>query len=168
MTYSIQETDSKSVHALPRGLRYSFMVQPPDETIGGALHIDYLPLRIESEPLGPAWGLVYQINNKAIAQEAQKLLSAIQETMSTIQKFRFDFGYIPPLRGSIAEDGAVLFEWIFRDYRIGFSIEPNAQESGWFLIANRNLGEISASGFISGVNLNVLIPWLIDFILSHS
>lgn len=168
MTYYIQETDSKRVYALPREFHYSFTGQPLDETFGGALHADYLPLPIGSDPLGPAWELIYKLENKGIAQEAKRLLSIIQETISTVQKFRFDLGYIPPLRASIADDGAVLFEWIFRDYRIGFNLEPKIQESGWFLITNRNLGEVSASGFISGINLNVLVIRLINFILSHS
>jgi hypothetical protein len=168
MTSYIQETDSKTVYALPREIHYSFTDQPLNETFGGALLVSYLPLPVESDLLRPSWELLYKLENKCIAREARRLLSVIQEAITIFQKFHFDLGHVPQLRPSITDDGAILFEWIFGDFRIGFSIEPNIQESGWFLITNRNLGEISACGFISGIDLNALIPWLINFILSHS
>ncbi|HID30264.1 MAG TPA: hypothetical protein EYP19_09700 [Desulfobacterales bacterium] len=139
-----------------------------NETFGGSLHASYLPLRARSELIRPAWELIHQVENKEIAQEAKRLLSVIQETVSTFQLLQFDVGYIPQLQAFTVDDGSVLFEWAFNDYRIGFSIEPNPQDSGWFLITNRKLGEISAFGFISGIELHPLILWLLNFILSHS
>ena len=77
-------------------------------------------------------------------------------------------GYLPSLQGFNVEDGSILIEWIFGDFRIGFNIEPNPNDSGWYLVSNKNLGEISASGYTSGIEIKNLILWLLNFILSNS
>jgi hypothetical protein len=95
-------------------------------------------------------------------------LTVIQQALGTFRQLGVDLSYLPELQGFIADDGSFLLEWIFSEYRVGFSIEPDAEQSSWFLITNRNLGEISASGFIAGNDLNSLVLWLLNFILSHS
>jgi hypothetical protein len=167
MTHAAQVTDTKTVYTLPREINYRFSNRPANETIG-SIRQHYVPLPVGSDVLGVARELTLRIDNKDIARRARKLLSSIQEIISIFQKVRLDLSYIPPLRAFEADDGSVLFEWSFRDYRIGFSIEPDPQESGWYLITNQNLGEISAAGHISGVNLQTLIIWLFSFIIMNS
>jgi hypothetical protein len=164
----VQDTDSRTVYALPHEIHYALSDKPANETLGGAVNGEYLLLPLDSDILRPAWELTYRLENKDIAQRARRLLSAIQELMSAFRQFQFDLGHIPQLHAFRADDGSVLLEWVFGDYRIGFNIEPDPQDSGWFLVTNRNLGEITASGFISGIRLNRLILWLLTFMLAHS
>lgn len=112
--------------------------------------------------------VIRQLDNDAVAQESQKLLSILHESLTELQRLRFNLSSIPPLHAVSVGDGSVLLEWIFKDYRVGFSLEPQPEESSWFLITNQNLGEISAAGYLARVNLKSLILWLLGFILSHS
>jgi hypothetical protein len=130
--------------------------------------MSFLPIPIEHSLIRPAWNVIRQTENQAIAGEARKVLLAIQETITTFQHFGFDLGYLLSLRAFNVDDGAVLIEWIFDDFRIGFSIEPALQDSSWYLVSNTKLGEISASGYISRINIKALILWLINFVISHS
>ena len=166
MMHYVQETDSRIVYAAPPKLEYFFTDQ--DETFGGRLHGNYLTLPSESNLLRPAWESIHRLEDRSVANEAGKLLSVIQETISTLQKLQLDLGQIPQLRTFLVGDGSVLFEWIFNDYRIGFNVERNPQESGWYLITNERLGEITAAGLISGINLGTLILWLLNFIVAQS
>jgi len=168
MMYYVQETDSKIIYPPPREFRYSLTDRLTNETLGGHPYTNYLPLPIEAGWFRAAWELAHMLRNVDVARETKKLLSVLQETLFTFKQFRFDVGHIPQLQAFAADDGSVLLEWIFRDYRVGFSIEPKPQDSGWFLITNKNLGEITASGFLSGIDLNRLILWLLNFILSNS
>jgi hypothetical protein len=95
-------------------------------------------------------------------------LSIIQEMIVTFQRLQFDLGHLPPLQAFNLEDRSILIEWAFPNFRIGFTIETNHEESGWYLVSNRNLGEISASGYTLGMDIKALVLWLLNFILSNS
>lgn len=75
---------------------------------------------------------------------------------------------LPPLNYRWLEDNSALIEWIFKDFRIGFSIEPKIEESGWYLVTNSNLEEISASGLLDFLNLEQLLLNLLNFALANS
>lgn len=56
--------------------------------------------------------------------------------------------FLPALNFNQLEDKSVLMEWIFKDFRIGFSIEPNPEESSWYLISNNKIDESTLHGLI--------------------
>ena len=168
MSSYIQETDSRIVFQLPPEISLPFPVEQKDETIGSQTASHFLPLPIDHNIIRPAWKIMWQIKNQKIANEARRVLELIQETIATFQHLRFDLGYLPELQAFKVDDGSILIEWIFDDFRIGFSIEPDVQESSWYLVSSKNLGEISASGYISGTDIKNLILWLINFVISHS
>ncbi len=167
MTF-VQETNSHIVYPLHNKLYYTFANQPLDITSGGNIEPHYLPLATRTEELTLAWELVNDIENATMVGDANTLLASIQKTLSTFRQLQFDLGYIPQLQAHLLEDTSILFEWIFDDYRIGFNIDPNPRESGWFMLSNNNLGSINAYGLISGIDLDNQILWLLNFIISHS
>lgn len=168
MTYYYQETDSKMIFAIPHEPSFPIPTEPIIETTGGSLNRYFLPLPEESSLVKTAWAITRQSENQTLGLEARKLLSVIDEMIGSFQQFGFDLGYLPSLQAFNVEDGSILTEWIFRDFRIGFNIEPNPDDSGWYLVSNKNLGEISASGYISGVDIKNILLWLLNFILSNS
>ncbi|MCI0485872.1 MAG: hypothetical protein L0229_04645 [Blastocatellia bacterium] len=183
MTNYIQETDSKVVPALSffinqpvnetfggymtealAATSISRLFQPVNETFGGYMYVKYSSLSRRADILRSAMELTQELADQGMAKESRKLLSAIDTTLYILRQFRIELSYIPQLRASTADDGSVLFEWIFNDYRIGFNIETNPVESSWYLITNSTWGEISASGLMQGIDLNKLILWLLNFI----
>lgn len=163
-----QETDSKVIFALPDKLTYSLPVEPANETIGGSLNVYFSPLPEYSSLVRRAWDTIHQTENQEVAKEARRLLSIFQEMIASFHQFGFDLGYLPPLQAFNVDDGSILIEWIFSDFRIGFNVEPNPEDSGWYLISNKNLGEISASGYTSNIDIKTLALWLFNFALSNS
>lgn len=78
-----------------------------------------------------------------------------------------DSGNFPPLLMHSLNDGSVLIEWIYPDFRIGFSFESNIKESSWYLVSNKHLNEISSSGLLDISEIDVLITFLLRFITSN-
>ena len=74
----------------------------------------------------------------------------------------------PPLIIKWLDDNSVLVEWIFKDFRIGFSIEPIQKESGWYLVSNKNLEEYSESGSIDFNNIRGIINKVLIFAVHNS
>ena len=130
------------------------------------VQIHYQPVLSKRDTLELAKNIIHKLTDSNLRQQAVKLLSAIQNALNT-QPFLNIINCIPYLHAATPEDGSVLFEWIFKDYRIGFHIEPNPQESSWSLVTKENLGEIIASGSITNIDLRKLVSWLLYFIISH-
>ena len=79
-------------------------------------------------------------------------------------------GHLPHLHAFDVQDGSILIEWIFDDFRVGFSIEPVPTESSWYLVSNAKLGYIGTSGDISqdeSETQNLMLE-LLTFVISHS
>jgi hypothetical protein len=166
--YSIQETDSKSINKLPSGVYYPIQIPYTNETSGGNLYENYFSIPIEADIIWPAYALIHEIDGSDLAKRAAVLLSVIQEEISSLTQFNVNISHLPQLRGYVVVDGSILFEWIFPDFRLGFNIELDSRDSSWFLIANRKFGEITASGYLSGIEMKDLILWLLNFILVNT
>lgn len=169
MTPYLQETDSRPTFFYPEEISFSYTQKPIDETLGHNLYVRFIPLQKRIDLLEPAWDVIQRTENEDVAREAKNLLSKIESKITSfLQKDYRDISYLPPLRAFNVDDGSVLLEWIFEDFRLGFSIEPNFQDSGWYLVAKRSLGEISASGYMSNDSFDKQIHWLLDFVFVYS
>lgn len=74
----------------------------------------------------------------------------------------------PPIIIKWIADNSLLIEWNYNDFRIGFSIEPNIKESGWYLVSNENLGEYSESGVLDFNRIDTILSKLLIFAISNS
>jgi len=131
-------------------------------TSEGARSLSFLG---ESNPVRKARTVIPQIENTAVAEQLDKLLLMIRKMIEIAQRERPDLRDIPPLLAHIDEDGAVLVEWIFPDFRVGFNIEPNPNESGWYLVSNKKLNNFTVSGQLG--NMDAIIRTLLRFILPN-
>jgi hypothetical protein len=107
----------------------------------------------------PAREVVNSASDKELAKAAILILAELQVQLDEI----LNAEDLPPFRAFEAEDGSLLIEWIFTHFRIGFSIEPDKKDSGWFLVSDDTAGRINASGHLLGVNIRRLTTWLIAF-----
>jgi hypothetical protein len=166
---SLQTTDSSFVPVFPRGESFSIAFTQPNETVGGSLNILFFPLSHSSRLMEDARRTVLKTANKDVSRPAIKLLSVIEECLAKVERERNDFAsnLLPPLHAFGLEDGSILIEWIFGSFRIGFTIEPSPEESGWYLVSNRELGDISASGYTSDKNIKSMVSWLLGFVLDN-
>ncbi|MHA1290504.1 MAG: hypothetical protein ACTSPB_24235 [Candidatus Thorarchaeota archaeon] len=139
-----------------------------NETVGGKLHEEYYSITEEQSLIDVALQTIGKAENPDVAKNARRLVLIIDEILLYFRQSGFSIGFLPKLSTSIVEDGSVLVEWIFDSFRVGFSIEPDEKESGWYLVTNRTLGDISASGHTLDVDINKLILWLLNFVISYS
>jgi len=100
----------------------------------------------ESIPTKEAWEILSKISNQSISDQTKSLLNAIDAVIGITKETTGGYGRIPPLHAYLDEDGSVLIEWIIGDFRIGFNIEPNTEDSGWHMVSNKKMGENTFSG----------------------
>lgn len=164
-----QETDSKMVLHLPTEARYAIKVQPVNETSGGIIGHKFITPSSRTDITLPAHSVILQSENPEIIQKASFILNQINELLNIFNALNFEFNEMPPLHAFQSEDGALIVEWTFIDFRIGFAFEQNIEESGWYLITTSELGGISASGYLPREeNSEQLVLWLLSFAISHN
>ena len=140
---------------------------PANETIGGSIASKSLTFESQLNITDTTMSVIRENPNLEIVKEAKNILLTIKEIIFLYRFLGFDLNYLPCLYARNVDDGSLLIEWIFSDFRIGFSIEPILKDSSWHLVSKENLGAISASGYISSESRNSIIQWLISFILSN-
>jgi len=109
----------------------------------------------------------HKLHDLYVKKSTLLLLLAFQkQILNQISQIDFS-GYLPPLQLRSDEDGSVLLEWIFKDFRIGFVIEPEGIESSWYLVSNSKLDEASSSGLLNVKECEALLHNLISFVISN-
>lgn len=127
-----------------------------------------MPLFIENDLIRPALEVLQQTEDADIASQAKEILLILQRTITTCYH-GFTFDQLPSLHAVNVEDGSTLIEWIFDDFRIGFSVEKERDESSWYLVSSKKITEMNAYGYISSGNeFEKLIMWLLYFVITHT
>lgn len=97
-----------------------------------------------------------------------KVLLAIHKALIRYNEESYELGHIPPLRVDSIEDGSILIEWIFDDFRIAFSLESNLEESSWYLMSNERLRNVIESDYLKDEDLDLLLDKLIYYVIENT
>lgn len=166
-----QETDSKIIFPLPTKLEVTLSSLLADETFGGETVGQFLSLPEKSSLVASAWQSTKGMTNQKIARKARKLLSVFHQMICDFQLCGFDLGSLSSFSAVELPDGSALVEWIFNGFRIGFTIELNMLDSGWYLIAKEDSSFTNAYGNLRNIDSDQFKKkalWLLNFALSHS
>lgn len=129
-------------------------------TVGENEFIIFTSILIRPDVTKPARETISNLSNHVISDVADRLLIIIRDQIDMLEYF----DKLPSIRAVEREDNSLLIEWIFDNFRIGFSIEQKVQESGWYLVTGDKLGNIFAYGGLISENLSKLIAWLLNFV----
>lgn len=119
--------------------------------------------------VGKSFSKALQLEVQEIREAAIIVLKSIEKGIVDFELQRFQLDHLPELYPVKVDDGSFLIEWIFEDFRIGFSIEPEIEESSWYLVSKNSLGATNAEGIIFLDNqLKAPISWMLKFIVLYS
>jgi hypothetical protein len=65
-----------------------------------------------------------------------------------------------PIHFALLDDGSVVLEWIRRDRRLGFSLEPDSGSSGWFYVFSAGSSTRSEAGTMDQLEMERLIKMM--------
>jgi hypothetical protein len=94
-------------------------------------------------------------SNGLLDQKMKKdALALLSDLCQVGQKMEEDLSSLPPLQATEASDGSFLVEWYLPKGRVGFNIEPEEAQSGWYYVLSSQRGD---SGFLANVDLQTLL-----------
>jgi len=108
------------------------------------------------------------IPSNAVKEYATIFCQSFQEVLIDILERNKVSASLPPLYPFVVEDGSFLIQWVFRDFRIGFSIEPVIEESSWYMVKFSKFDEVQSSGPLKVDSLKGKIYDSIIFALRNS
>lgn len=108
------------------------------------------------------------IPNDQVRKITTQFLNVFQRVLILNRNIIENAGYLPPLKIQYLEDSSVLMEWIFNDFRTGFSIEPIVSESSWYLVSNRKLDEENFGGQLDLSKAEPLLSNILSFVLKNT
>lgn len=160
-------TDSMTRITLPRILGRSLRPNFPPSTIGGRFWTSYIAIADVDYIVEPVLKTLHETEDPKVKEDARKLILGILSVIHSLTKLGSEFGHMPSLQAANMDDGSVLIEWIFENFRVGFTIEKNSEESGWYLVSGKNLGQINAYGNLNKADDEKLLSWLLVFVISN-
>jgi hypothetical protein len=97
--------------------------------------------------------LKYSVRNGTVKDEAQRFLNKLASV--------FQGYYLPReplLKFFRMDNGSILFEWVSRSCRLGFSVDADPDESGWFLVTR----ELQEQGTMEELDLERVIEFFLQ------
>lgn len=108
------------------------------------------------------------IKNHFVRKQVNKFYSRFHLLLSYFKKYIPETTSLPYLMlAQDDEDESVLIEWIFKDFRIGFSFGKEERLSSWYFVANEKFDSISTSGRITDKVIDELLINVIKFVISN-
>jgi hypothetical protein len=138
---------------------------PPKEPTTGTNEPLLFAFHRKSDPLTGMAAFVPSIDDPQVADQTRRLFAMIREMVHLMEGKRPDINPIPPLNAVRLDDGSVLVEWTFPDFRVGFNIEHQPDDSGWHMMSTKRLGQLTASGQL--MHMERVVLSLFEFIVSN-
>jgi len=158
-------TSTSSSVTTPTGFTYSVTTRPLDVTSGASVPPGEIIDRRITEQVR---SLLPRIRDRAMAERVAGLVRATEEAAFSLKLAGRDLDSLPPARGTIDAEGSVFIEWITRDFRLGFDVEPDPLKSGWYIVSSERLGELSLQGDLSVLKPDDLIAIVVRFAQANS
>jgi len=109
-----------------------------------------------------------KIENDSVKSQVIYFIQVFEEILISRQQQINSIGQLPVAMLNIENDGAVLLEWGFRDFKIGFSFELNEKESSWFIVTKNSNQDFASSSEMPVENIPALASHLISFVASNT
>jgi len=159
-------TDSRFIIPIKEGIEKIFSIQEKNSTIGSKEAIDnYLPITTYRTPYDNVLEKIQNIQNTDVKNRAKTLLYEYLNLVNRFYHNDIDLSPIPQLNIVSPGDESILMEWVSNQFRIGINVESGNLESNWYLVSTSSLGDIEASGYLTELNKQKTILWLLCFIL---
>lgn len=116
----------------------------------------------------PALESIAECTNDNKSRQATILLTSLQSLIRNQEILKNHFESLPPVNIPVVDNKTMLIEWCFSDFRIGFSFEEEEAESSWYLVSTQTLGDIQSHGVLNGENQDMLLRWLLQFVIENT
>lgn len=118
---------------------------------------DFVHLEAVSDPTWNARNSIKEVKDSRMMNDALMILDKLRYRI----RENSNINMAQNISAFVSDDSSITIEWIFPNFRIGFGIEEDPKESGWYLVSDKSFGGINAEGYLAGINVDWLVKWMI-------
>lgn len=109
------------------------------------------------------------LSNDNVKKKIKNFMLVLQRNL-VIQNDVFENfnNYLPPLLMNELEDGSVVIEWIYSNFRVVFSFEVNDSESFAMLLTSKEYSDLNITYSLNKDSVNDTVKSLLSFIVSNT
>lgn len=161
-------TSVGSMNQVDTNISFTAPYETGDYTMGSPLEENYLSLGSSNLLTSEAWKTLVNTPDPQLAANAQSLLQEVEVAIEGLKLTGYDTWSLPRLQAFTPQDNSLIFEWSSPKFRVGLSVERDANESGWYVVSTRDLQQLGASGHLPEDQKSMLVPWLLHFVADNS
>jgi hypothetical protein len=141
---------------------YRWMAEHVDETLGSPTQFS-APLITRDAKIAAS-----HLASKEMEQAANGVLNALEKSARTYRAIGGDVERLEPVRVFLPEDGSLVLEWINPDFRIGFNIEPQVAESGWYIVTTERFGNAGMHRSLVNTQMDEVATLALNFLTANT
>jgi hypothetical protein len=109
------------------------------------------------------------LTDDEVIKQTRQVLGRLYFSLQRKSKNKALDNYLSRINLVQREDNSILLEWNFQDFRIGFTIEPQKDESAFFIIAqDKNKGSFSADAQKLNTDSFTPIDEIVGYVLENT
>lgn len=149
------------------GIKYLFPDQTSDSYSMLSSYQTLLPHNIDV--FSVITDALQTLTNPTVKDETIVFLGRVNAYLQTVSLTSHATNYLSKLNLIEQDDGVVLIEWNFQNFRIGFLIEPKNEESSYYIISeDKEIGSFMAETRRIGRRYDEVIEKIVRYVLENT
>ena len=166
--YIVNNTGSGTTSGIKTANHFSKQLPTQTSTLSNNyFYMQKLPTNIDV--LSKVYTSINSLSDKSVKNYSINLLNLIYLSLSKANDSGNITNYLSRLYFSEQEDKSALIEWNFENFRIGFSVEPNVEESSYYFVSqDRELGRFTTDTRRINNNAEMIVDALVNYVLGNT
>ena len=147
--------------------KYQMPMQTTDSFSINTSYQIKLPSNIDV--LSRLYETVASLSNPDVKKYTINVLDTLNKSLLNINNYNNLSNYLSKLNVIEQTDLSALIEWNFQNFRVGFSIEPDLNESSYFIVSeDKSIGSFVADTKKVGSEINIAIEKIVEYVIRNT
>ena len=153
----------ETFNSLPGSRPFDVM---PNRTFGSSPNLEYAPIASQTTALDEALIAARDLPSGSQREQVAKIVDLLRQSL--LRWTAIDSPMPLSLHSSVLPDGALIIQWATPQFRLGFNLEENEEDSSWVLVTAPELGGNVSSGSLRDDEIRNIVFGMTRFVAENS
>lgn len=112
---------------------------------------------------------ILKLEDPEVTKQVHQVLLNLYLSLQKISKYQSIENYLSRINLVQMEDKTALLEWNFEDFRVGFNLEPDKNDSSYFIVSqDKRVGHLLANTQKIGADLWKIVEKIVEYVLENT
>jgi hypothetical protein len=164
---SVTSNQTSGINKSKRTVKFQMPMQTTDSFSLNTSYRMKLPSNIDV--LSKLSEAVVSLSNADVKKHTFDVLNMLNSSLREINNYSNLSNYLSRINVIEQIDSAALIEWSFQNFRVGFSIEPDMNESSYFIVSeDKSTGSFIADTKKVGSEIDAAIEKIVEYVIRNT